>query len=246
MIWVIIIVCVIAFFVFINKDKLGLSKETDKTDDKINLNANLSFDLTTCKAKAAQNDKQALFELGYRYYYAIGVKKDIGKAEEYTRRSAELKYPNGMYFYYVLYYNKGENYNINRNLAEKSILNAANLKNYDCKFLVAEAMYKNLINKIPSVLTEGLQPVAALNVIISLLCESFSACKLSPPKCSCEDDIKSLLRKTAVTLSMIIEKRDNITEEKAKACVNSIIASHFEKQSNRQALLRELGINYTY
>ena len=44
------------------------------------------------KILAEKNNKEAMYALGYQYYYGLGVKKNSDAAQDYIRRSADLGY----------------------------------------------------------------------------------------------------------------------------------------------------------
>lgn len=147
--WIVVIMVAAVIIYVVNKKK-DCGTETDKLQklkykDELKYNVDLSWSLEDCRKKVMEGNAKALFELGYRYYYSLDIKKNIRKAVYFTRLSADKNYIDGKFFYFVLYYNHGTSYNIDRMSAESDLKYLANLKKpvlYNAKYIIAQFYFK--------------------------------------------------------------------------------------------------------
>lgn len=245
MLIVVIAVIVIAIFFFTKSKNTDEPENSFSSTDKINFNVDLTMDLKTCIDNAERNNANALFELGYRLYYAIGVNQDINKAIYYVRRSAEMNEANGKYFYAILYYNLGTQYGIDMPFAEKCMTQTAE-RSYDMKYIVGETIYKSITEKKPSSLTEDMDIISSSVLALDFLCDCFGSSRLSQPKSVYGDDAKALIKKFIGILEVMIteltdKNGNNISDSEAEKRTYSIISNYLDKYSNKSELLKELG-----
>ena len=264
LVFIILVILLLALYIIVKKclsddnydEKITEIKqpiEKNKNIYKIKYSVNLNLDKETCLSKANQNDSEALFELSYRYYYGIEIEKNLINAVKYAKKSAELENYNGKYFYYVLYYNLGENYGINREYAERCLVTVGHKSNnYEAKYYIGKMLLKDIFSEDKSYLTKNNESDEFEIAVVAImdLRECFVAGRCVPPKTKYGDAARDLLIEFKNLLEILlvgVEQADGhkLDEYEAKERAFELITSRLydfdEPSVNIDDLIKELS-----